>query len=89
MDLIGIHVLLNDMSWQYLYYSSTNGDNWTRDDWTGKILSLRGAASPICLWRILQCSPMTLNDGLEEVSSLDTYFQVYPSDLDWAGRVVG
>jgi hypothetical protein len=73
-----------------LYYS-TNGDNWTRNDWTGKILSLRGPASPICSWMILQCNPMILNsgndekeDGQEEVS-LDSskYTQT------WAGRVVG
>ncbi len=74
-----------------LYYS-TNGDNWTRNDWTGKILSLRGPASPICSWMILQCSPMVLNsendgeevDGQEE-ASLDTS----KFTQTWAGRVVG
>lgn len=67
-----------------LYYS-TDGDNWTRNDWTGKILSLRGRTSPICSWKILQCSPMTLDDGLEELSSLDTS----KFTQTWAGRVVG
>ena len=73
-----------------LYYS-TNGDNWTRDDWTGKILSLRGAASPICSWMILQCSPMILNsenDG-EEDGQKEVPLDTSKFTQTWAGRVVG